>query len=214
MNWHTLLLFMDTTMLTYNIDRNFWEHTVADTPPSQVPCNIQWKWVETNQKEEGINPMFDISECAPCAPTPMKLRVTGANAQVINAVPVEATQRDYAIALIKKIGEEHAQVLRKQFHIDGDRPRTAQQLIDAIKNDQFTLDQGKLAANAEEIQLGYYNNEFGIVWGPAPDAKGWTAAKDVLKDAAQTALTKATLNTIDKLEGVIEDFKAWTLPTA
>lgn len=157
--------------------------------------------------------MFDDNDCAPCAPR-LKARTNIANAQIIGNAPVEATQRDYAIQRIKAIGETHAQALRKQFHMDGDRPRTAEELIAAIKNDRFTLDTAMLKLHATEIKRGYFNNEFGITWGQAPDGDGYEAAKEVLKDAAQKALDGVTLKTVDALEGVIDDFEAWVYTPA
>lgn len=193
------------------------DYTLADTPPPVVNERIWW----SNNQKEGTNPMYD--ECTPRALLPanmpqtktgFKAKAVMANAQIINAAPVEASQRDYAIELIKKIGEDHAQALRVQFHMDGDRPKTAVELIAAIKDGNYTLDQVRLADFAGSIEAGFYNNEFGIRWGKPADAEGYKAAKEVLKAAAQKALTAVTLKPIDQLEAVIDDFEAWTLPNA
>lgn len=181
------------------------DYTVADTPPD---CMGLYPATVTNQKEEGINPMFDDNDCCvSTAPMPrLKARTTIANAQIIGNVPVEATQRDYAIERIKAIGEKHAAALRVQFRMDGQRPRTALELIDFIKNGKYTLDDAMV--NSEDAI--HFFNEYGINWGEKPDRVGYAAAKEVLKTAAQKALDAATLKTLDALEGVIDDFEAWT----
>lgn len=152
--------------------------------------------------------MFD--ECTPCvAPAAYGVKVRGsmANAQVINAVPVEATQRDYTIERIKDLGEKYAQALRVQFHMDQQHPQTFLQLVDAIKNGNYTVNEEEV--NSEVAAFAGWS--YGVRWGIKPDRDGYKAAKEVLKAAAQKALTKATLKPIDQLEAVIEDFEGWKL---
>lgn len=198
------------------LHREFFMKYLADTevpPPVALAGQVMTvggQWV--NQKQEVDQTMFD--ECTPCSAPRTKVRGAVANAQIIGNVPMEATQRDYAIELIKSLGEKHAQALRKQFHVDGNRPQTAQELISMIENKQYTLDTVALAKNAEEIKRGYYNNEFGITWGTPPDNVGYEAAREALKSAAQKVLTAVTLRPIDVLEGVIDDFEAWVYTPA
>ena len=180
--------------------------TIADIPP---PCNG-----ETNQKEEVDKTMFNDECCVAANPFPRTKSRAIANAQIIGNIPVEATQRDYAIDRVKALAEKHVKTLRKQFHLDGDRPQTAAELIAAIKNDAYTLDLDALKKNADGIKRGYYNNEYGINWGQAPDLDGYNKADHALAIVAQKALDGATLKTLDALEGVINDFEAWVYTPA
>jgi len=185
--------------------------TVADTPPP--PTTMGWWSINKNQEVE--NTMFD--ECTPRAPNKMRFKVSSpvANAQVINAVPVESTQRDYAIGRIEAIGEKHAKALRPQFFMDAqDQPQTAVALIKAITEGDFILDQNAIDSHAEEIERGYYNSFFGIKWGKnKPDVAGYKAAKDTLKVFIQKAVDQATLREVTELEAIIDGVEAWTLPT-
>lgn len=130
-----------------------------------------------------------------------------ANAQIINSVPVEATQRDYAIELIKSIGEKHAQGLRVQFHLDNETPKTFLELVDAIKNGNYTLNEHEV--NSDVAKYAGWN--YGVHWGAKADYVGYKVANEALKAAAQKALTGVTLKTLDQLEAVIDGFEAWTL---
>lgn len=161
--------------------------------------------------------MFD--ECAPsCLPScqPRKVRVNApmATASVVGNVPVEATQRDYATARIKDTITKLDAILQKQFNIGEQRPRTAVDLIAAIKDGEYTLDTKVLTEYAEGIKSGYYNNEFGIKWGKPADTEGFTLARKALKDAAQAALDVATLGPVDGLQKAITDFEAWVYTPA
>lgn len=184
--------------MTYGTARELYHltypNTVGDTTVSQ-----------TNQEVDKT--MYE--ECIPCAPR-VKTRSAIANAQVINAVPVEATQRDYTIERVRDIADKFDTALRVQFHMDSEMPKTFLQLVDAIKNGNYRVDEDKI--NAYDAQ--YMGWHWGVTWGLKPDYVGYEAAKKVLKTATQKALDAATLKTPDALQGVIDDFEAWTLPTA
>jgi len=191
------------------------EMNYMDTLPEQHKAMFKKYLADTTvcQQIEVDKTMFDNECCVSTAPR-VKTRAAIANAQVIGGVPVEATQRDYAIERVKAIADKHYAAFCKQFHMDNDRPQTAVELIAAIKNDQFTLDTNLLKTQADQIKKGYFNNEYGINWGPTPDIDGYNTAKEVLKDAAQKALDGATLKPLDALEGVIDDFEAWVYTPA
>lgn len=162
------------------------------------------------QNQEVENTMFD--ECTPCAPVKIRRSFVSApvaNAQVIAAVPVESTQRDYAIERIKAIGEKHAQALRVQFHMDSQTPKNFLELEAMIKDGNYTISDRVKDDDTQYMPLFY-----GVTFGKPADKDGYKAAKDVLKTAVQKALDKATLSAVTELEGVINDIEAWTLPTA
>jgi len=172
------------------------EYTVADT--------------QVCQQIEMDKTMFDDNECPCVGISPrVKARTQIANAQIIGNVPVEATQRDYAIGMIKAIGDKHYAALRKQFHMDSETPKTFLELEALMKAGDYTVtDQAK----SDEAQ--YYGTFYGVKFGKPADKDGYEAAKEVLKAAAQKALTGVTLKTIDALEGVIDDFEAWAYAPA
>lgn len=209
---------VDTTMINtpYILEYENWYKVFHGDTGVMIDCYPKDTVADTKvcQQIEVDKTMFDEIECtAPSAPR-VKARTQIANAQIIGNVPVEATQRDYATQLIGAIAEKHNQALRKQFHMDNERPKTAEELIAAIKGDAFILDTQMIKLHAAEIKRGYFNNEFGITWGSPPDTDGYEAAKVALKAAAQKALTGATLKSIDALEGVIGDFEAWVYTPA
>lgn len=206
------------------------DYTIADTPPPPLPnkelcevINLDGKLVEyvwkNKQKEEGTNPMNTYDECTPCCVAPaaygantkfgFKTKAAVANAQVINAVPVEATQRDYAIELIKSIGEKHAKALRVQFNMDLVNPSTFLELEKLIKDGNYTV-----SDMAREDDAKYCHMFYGVTFGKPADKEGYNSAKEVLKAAAQKALTGVTLKPVDQLEAVIDGFEAWELPNA
>lgn len=192
--------FMDTEMII-----KLMENTIADTPP------VITNWViAAKQKQEVEQTMFD--ECTPCEAPRIKRAfgaVSNANAQVIGAVPVEATQRDYAIARVKAISDKHAKTLRVLFNMDEKKPETFLELEAMIKAGDYTV-----SDKAKSDDARYYNLFYGVTFGKPADKAGYEVAREVLKVAAQKALDKATLNTLDVLEAVIDDFEAWVYTPA
>lgn len=184
------------------------QYTVVDTPPP--PTSVGW-W-STNQEVE--NTMSYNDEYILGAPTCMKIRKNFvsapiANAQVIAAVPVESTQRDYAIERIKAIGEKHAQALRVQFHLDSQTPKTFLEMEAMIKAGDYTV--GDLA---KDDDARYSHIFYGVTFGKPADKEGYKAAKEVLKVFIQKALDQATLREVTELEAIIDGVEAWTLPTS
>lgn len=213
-----LLLFMDTTMSNEEIFATILgnalakvRNNLADTQPSSEN-NVE----VTNQKEEGINPMNIESNWPPQYPcvTPatygVKVRGSMANAQIINAAPVEATQRDYAIELIKSIGEKHNQTLRAQFNMNPTHPQTWTELKALIDVGDFTVDKDVL----DSEYATYAGPLYGVTFGKPADKDGYKIAQETLKAAAQKALTAVTLKPIDQLETAIDDFEAWVYTPA
>lgn len=111
-------------------------------------------------------------------------------------------------------------VLDKQFNISASsQPNNYKQLIDAIKNDNYTLNAKRTAQIDPVIADGdYYGSPFdGITWTypGLPDFVGYTAAEKALEKAATVA--KDTVNTGDAAAGLaaLQAFEAWTfVPTS
>lgn len=202
-------------MITYNWDlaTGSWypapnTNTIADKNiPLSAGREIPLGWWGQKQKQEEQQ-MFD--ECTPCAQPKIKrafISAPVANAQVISNVPVEATQRDHAIARVKQIGEKHDAALRVQFNINHKIPHTFLELEALIKSGDYTVSD---AAKSDDAK--FWNVLWGVTFGKPADKDGYEAARDTLKEALQTAVDNVTLADIDTLLTEIEDFKAWTLP--
>lgn len=127
-------------------------------------------------------------------------------------VPIEATQRDFATARVNQIREQHFDKLREQFFMDAEKePKNARDLIKAIKEDAFSLDEKTLNQYDEGVGLGYYQNTFGIRWGKnKPDKAGFEKAETALKVEAQEVIDAATLSPADGLLQLLKDFQGWT----
>jgi len=195
---------MDTTMLVYGI-------TVADTPPPPTPIKKGSWWTEQINKKEVDQTMFDECVSAPCLPrVKAKVLAPMANAQVIGATPIEATQRDYVVQRISQIKDKHNSALRVQFNMDPKNPSTFLELEKAIKDGDYTVDLEK-AKSGDARWNGIY---YGVTFGKPTDEEGYNAARQVLKIATQKALDKAALRSPDQLEALIEEFEGWTLPTS
>lgn len=132
------------------------------------------------------------------------------------AVSIEATQRDFTVRRIQDTKYILRDALAVQFNIDANaRPRTAADLIAAIKSDDFTIDQAAIDKADADGDLKYYGWDYGIRWGKAtPDRKGYGAAVKVLDTAMQAAIDEATLAPVDQLQDILKKFQAWTYTPA
>ncbi len=109
---------------------------------------------------------------------------------VSGSIPMESIQRDFLTQRVGQICDKHDKVLRKQFFMDAqDRPLSARDLIKAITDGNFTLDEALLAKHDEEELRSYYNNEYGIRWGKEkPNREGYNTARAVLLEAGQEVI--------------------------
>lgn len=179
---------------------------------------------------------FAVAECnaistvAPvpvpaCAPTKMlkKLQLYGDKAcnqkeEVENTMTtyneIEAS-RKYLNGRIQNIYWNKRDELATQFRIHNqDTPRNYKELIDAIKNDKFTLDTkrtAKIDACVEDDD--WYGNAFdGITFNlpTAPDRDGYTAATKELDKKVQD--TKDIINVGTPADGLkaLQELEAWT----
>ena len=150
------------------------------------------------QKQEGNNPMT------------AKVNFNTAMNVAAPATNIEATQRDFAVSRINSTKYDLRNALRVQFNMDAHlAPSTAKDLIAAIKNDEFTLDE-KALARVGENELKYYHNMYGIIWGKvAPDEAGYKVALDALDEATQAAIDAATLAPVGELQNVLKDYQNW-----
>jgi hypothetical protein len=109
--------------------------------------------------------------------------------------------------------------LRAMFNLNlNNSPKTYKELIAAIKNDKFSLDEKRTkiidaqVEDSDEDMDYFYGSAFdGIIWdGPKPDKKGYEIARAELKVAYQDALDviKGSADAEKRL-AALEAFKNW-----
>ena len=129
-----------------------------------------------------------------------------------------ATSRDYFMRRLKEVSSTLGDLAEKfNLHVDN-TPKNFKDLIDAIKNDKFTLDPKvvkkfeALDDNDEDGKKYWFNMTYGIIWdGPKADQKGYEEAMEELskaEDSARDAIMAAA-NAGD-MKAAVEAFAAWT----
>lgn len=189
-----------------------------------------WEFLDDNlMKKKDMNSAMTVSLCsfatktcqpvsAPCWPKACKkeekedtmtYNETEANRKYLN-------NRLYESKYVKR------NELVKQFNIDASaQPGNYKQLIDAIKNGNYTLNTKRTAVIDAVIAEGdnYYGSPFdGITWTylGLPDFAGYSTAEKAMEKAYTTA--KDTINTGDAVAGLaaLQAFEAfvYTAPAA
>ncbi len=112
--------------------------------------------------------------------TPMRYNDNSAYATASVATqPTDASvTRDYLSNRLAKADYPKGRELRELFNLYVDNsPKTYKDLIDAIKNDKFSLDDEVIKNVADTEEEVGYGPFYGIIWnGPQPDKKGYYAA--------------------------------------
>lgn len=188
---------------------------LSTTTVQPVKCPSKWKagtlWCEEPTKQEGNKPMAT------------RFNEVYANAVIAAPTSDTATQRDYLLSRLSNAAYPKYNELDKLFHRFVDNtPKTYKDLIDAIKNDKFTIDakiakRVDAAADAErdedECNYNYRGPFYGIVWaGDQFDDKAWLAARN--ESEKQQRAAKDIIMTGDAAAGLaaLQAFEAW-LPT-
>lgn len=187
--------------------------------PKAVPASdkingltASWIIIDDVIKEEGKTPMRYNDNYA------------SASANVTTVQSDAAVQRDYLLNRLSKAQYPKEQSFTKLFNLYVDNtPKTYKELIDAIKNDKFTLDPkavkkvDKFSDEDNEYPEGFnpFGAFFGIVWeGLTPDPEGYQAAvKELCK---QATAAKDIIMTGDAADGLkaLQDFEAWLPDTS
>lgn len=136
------------------------------------------------------------------------------------AMSLEQNQIDYLSCRVDDVYRELRSPLTEKFNLYKDNaPRTYKELIDAIKNDKFKLNEKRikaLEARAEDDEDDdwdcTYRSPFdGIIWdGPQPDHKGYETAIESLRKARTRALD--IIKTSPAADGLkaLQEFEKWT----
>ncbi len=126
------------------------------------------------------------------------------------------SERDYLVRRIREIHNEITNRLYSQFRMsNSDSPQTYKELIDAITNKQYSLDE-KMTARVDAGEANYYGPFYGFVWNmpDAPDSKGYEAAHKAARKAYQDALD--IIQTSDAAAGLaaMKAYADWTYTPA
>lgn len=136
------------------------------------------------------------------------------------AMSLEQNQIDYLSCRVDDVYRELRSPLAEKFNLYKDNaPRTYKELIDAIKNDKFKLNEKHIKtmeARAEHDEddgwdCPYCSPFDGIIWdGPQPDVEGYEAALDSLQKARIRALD--IIKTSPAADGLkaLQEFEKWT----
>ena len=130
-----------------------------------------------------------------------------------------ATSRNYLVDRLGNARYPKLSELREFFNLRVDNtPKTYKELIDAIKNDKFTIDKrvaAKLEAREEddEDSFTFDGALYGIIWdGPQADFKGYEAAEGEMTKQFTKAKDVVMVKSAEDGLAAIEAFEAW-LPT-
>lgn len=158
--------------------------------------------------------LCSINAPCPVAPTWPKACKKEEKEDTMNYNEIEAS-RKYLNSRIFDAAYEKRDALVVQFNLNKPNgPNNYKQLIDAIKNGEYTLDTKCTAQIDSAIADGdYYGAPFdGIKWTfpGQPDRIGYSAAEKALEKARTTA--KDIINTGDSAAGLaaLQAFEAWT----
>lgn len=132
------------------------------------------------------------------------------------AMSLEQNQIDYLSRRVDEVYRDLRSPLTEKFNLYKDNaPRTYKELIDAIKNDKFKLNEKRIKLFDTEDDDGGLFFPFGpfdgIIWdGPQPDKKGFAAALDSLHKARIRALD--IIKTSPAADGLkaLQEFDKWT----
>lgn len=203
--------------------------------------------IKTNCMEDYTNP-YSLGNCIAATPctyalpkvgyavpaiqekgnNPMRIENTTATAYVTAPKSDDATSRDYLLSRLAIYDGWHdpkASKISDFFNLGEDgRPKSYLQLIDAIKNDKFSLDpkavarlkriQDEAAEDGEDFDVEDYGYGpfYGIVFTdfPKADRKGYEAAMEEYGALKQT--TRDTIMVKSPAEGLtaLQTLEAWT----
>lgn len=128
-----------------------------------------------------------------------------------------AKKIEYLLGRVNDVYESFRyKVLSKMFNMDEfGKPKTHEQLIEAIKNGDFEIDEKKAAKEKEYVEkYGYagYDPYYAIKFTklPTPDRDGFEAAKAELKKARQQVRDIIAVKSADEGLEALQAFEAWT----
>jgi hypothetical protein len=216
-------------MLTYEQYIKNWPKDYSETKLKQLYGTYYVTESICEMKSNTLNfavpmPAVCAFECAPACEAPKKSKF---GAKVCNKEEVDnnmttyneiEASRKYLNGRINSVMWQKRDDMVKQFRMhNSEQPRTYKELIDAIKNDLYTIDT-KRAAQIDgyvEDDDWYGNAMDGIKFNlpTAPDRAGYDAATKEFEKAVNSA--KDIINTGTPADGLkaLQELEAWTYIT-
>lgn len=186
----------------------------AATPPQQFCTDEDCRGCDFPKQEKGNNPM--------------RYEQVNATAVIAQSKSDEALQREYLLAQLQdylrytwKETSKDAE-LRKMFFLNTPHtPRYGKELLDAIKNGKYVVDEKKLARgeatrldqsyDEDEDDCGRYDLFYGITFTdyPKPDMKGYEAASEAFAKASKDTERKIIVGTPAEGLDALLALEAW-----
>ena len=178
-----------------------WE-TITDLPEPNMEITL------TSQNTNFISSLCITPAPAECAKPHCK--------EEENSMTTQNTERDYLRRELTNVSYAKEDELAKMFRIHNlDTPQTYKDLIDAIKNGKYTLDEKvtkKVDAYIEEHGRSGWGPFYGIKFNldNAPDYDGFHKA--IAERNRQRTIAERIIMTGDAAAGLkaLQDFEAWT----
>lgn len=145
-------------------------------------------------------------------PWPITVATNEKQEQKETAMSYETETRNYLLHRVEDIYYGLNNKLPAQFNLYvSNQPKTYKELIDAIKNDKFKLDEKRIArAEYDEDYFDFCGPFDGIIWdGPQPDVKGHGKAKKALKDAYNAAKDAVMIGTAAEGGEALKALQEW-----
>lgn len=210
------------------ISRSY-DNCMANLQPATCMALPPIDWFDGlySKEQEGINPMYHsktaYTTCVPSNGGDLTINLAPAASASVSSKSDTAIQRDYLMSRLDGVdnsfryGKFYSQ-MRAAFNLDiNNRPKTSQELLDAIKGGKFKMDERiqKLQAAGEEYDEAtdsYIGGLFdAFIWdGPLPDKKGFDLAREAIKTQLQTAKDTIIVKSPDDGLAAIQALEAWT----
>jgi hypothetical protein len=201
--------------------KGWWKSPVAELPSSSTDHTHSYL-------NEGLNPYsLGAKDGCPAYPpkqegiTPMRYETANVATASIAIPSDEAKKIDYLNDRATSIYRNFDSLFYTMFHIHGDKqPRYYKDLIDAIKNGEYEIDEkaAKTADEAwensqdEDFDEGFYYSVFhGINFTkfPKPDYKGLEKARKELRDELTRIKDIIAIMPAEEALKAVQDFQNW-----
>lgn len=187
-------------------------NSLAATPCVQPsPTSSGLNWFKPAKQEQGNNPMNDFY-----SDTSYKTKAAYASASVVAAPTDAQTKIQYLRERARDIRDVLDRALRVQFKLGVDAgPQTEAELIKAIQDGKFTMDEEKVKKNAKYVKengYAYGGPLYGIVFTdfPGADKEGFKVAYDAMKAEYQKIKDIINIKDADTALDAVQAFEGWT----
>lgn len=182
---------------------------------ADIPCTVTAQpatsksyWYNQPANKEKEENLMSLTYATKIAPTAYA---------AVNAAPSDTqTKIEYLKSRARDVKSDLDEALTKQFRLyQNAGPRTADELIDAIKAGEFTFDEEK-KAQADKYFKKYGGDGYGILYAmkfnnfPGPDREGYDTAKKALLAEYQKIKDIINIKDADTALEAIQAFEGWS----